>query len=124
MKNAILGLRTAIYQVSDLSAATEWYTKAFDTRPYFNEPFYVGFDIGGYELGLQPQEHAAQKEESVVAYWGVDDVESRYAGWLDIGATGYEAPQEVGGGIIVAKVKDPFGNIIGLIHNPHFKVGS
>lgn len=119
----MLGLRTAIYQVGDIQAAKEWYTKAFGVAPYFDEPFYVGFEIGGYELGLQPEQTpTTDKVESVVAYWGVEDVEKEYSRLIELKATVFEEPQEVGGGIIVAKVKDPWGNIIGLIYNPHFKV--
>ena len=50
MKTTILGLRTTIYQVEDINSAKEWYAKVFEVQPYFDEPFYVGFDIGGYEL--------------------------------------------------------------------------
>jgi len=125
MKNKILGLRTTIYKVSDIDAAKVWYAKAFDTQPYFDQPFYVGFDIGGYELGLQPEERSSkEKEESVVAYWGVEDVEAEYNRFIESGASVHEPPQEVGEGIIVATIKDPWGNIIGLIYNPHFKVVS
>ena len=49
----ILGLRTVIYHVPDLPRAKEWYAKAFGVKPYFDEPFYVGFSVGGYELGLE-----------------------------------------------------------------------
>ena len=44
----MLGLRTTIYKVDDLAKAKEWYAKAFETQPYFDEPFYVGFNIQGY----------------------------------------------------------------------------
>jgi len=119
----ILGLRTTIYKVSDLQSATQWYTDAFQTPPYFNEPFYVGFEIAGYELGLQPEENAASnKIESVLTYWGVEDIETEYQRFLDLGATVHEAPTNVGGEIVVASVKDPWGNIIGLIYNPEFKL--
>jgi len=50
----ILGLRTVIYHVPDLQRAKAWYSTAFGVQPYFDEPFYVGFNIGGYELGLDP----------------------------------------------------------------------
>lgn len=50
----ILGLRTAIYHVPDLARAKAWYAEAFGVAPYFDEPFYVGFSVGGYELGLDP----------------------------------------------------------------------
>ncbi|MBD3582816.1 VOC family protein [Flavobacterium selenitireducens] len=118
----ILGLRTTIYKVDNLKAATEWYSKAFQIEPYFNEPFHVGFNVAGYELGLQPEENAsAKKIESVLTYWGVDDIESEYKRFIDLGATEHEPPTNVGGEIVVASVKDAWGNIIGLIYNPEFK---
>lgn len=121
MKNKILGLRTAIYKVSDIKRATEWYGKAFSCKPYFDEPFYVGFNVGGYELGLQPEEEpVAEKAESVLTYWGVNDIKSQYKRFLELGATTHEEPQNVGGEIEVATLKDPWGNIIGLIYNPGF----
>ena len=118
----MLGLRTTIYKVDDIRKATEWYTRAFETRPYFNEPYYVGFNIGGYELGLQPEENVPTgKGENVVAYWGVKNIQETCDRLIGLGATAHEKPQDVGGGIITATVKDPFGNVIGLIDNPHFK---
>ena len=120
MKNSILGLRTVIYKVTDLKAATTWYAKAFKTEPYFNEPFYVGFNIAGYELGLQPDE--AVTGTNVATYWGVEDINEAYAWFLELGATPDEAPQNVGGEIMVATVKDAWGNLIGLIYNPDFKL--
>ena len=123
MSNKILGLRTAIYRVTDMIAAKNWYAKVFETQPYFDQPFYVGFDIAGFELGLQPEdEFVADKKESVVAYWGVNDIESECRKFIEAGATEHEKPTEVGEGIIVASIKDLWGNIIGLIYNPHFKV--
>ena len=56
MKTSIGGLRTAIYKVGNIIEAKEWYSIVFKTKPYFDEPFYVGFNIAGYELGLQPEE--------------------------------------------------------------------
>ena len=119
----MLGLRTTIYKVGDIVKAKDWYSKAFNTIPYFDEPFYVGFNIAGYELGLQPEEHAmGEKAESVVAYWGVEDMDGSYQHFLDIGATENEPPTNVGGELLTATVKDPFGNVIGLIYNPYFKL--
>jgi len=119
----ILGLRTTIYKVADLKSAIEWYSKVFQTNPYFNEPFYAGFEIAGYELGLQPEETAAaSKAESVLTYWGVDDIESEYARFVELGAIPHEEPTNVGGEIVVASVKDLWGNIIGLIYNPEFRL--
>jgi lactoylglutathione lyase len=119
----MLGLRTTIYKVDDIETAKEWYTKAFGVKPYFDEPFYIGFDIAGYELGLQPDEvKAKEKKDNVAAYWGVDNVEKEYKRFIELGATGNEEPQNVGGSIVVATVKDPWGNVIGLIYNPDFKL--
>ncbi|WP_257957507.1 VOC family protein [Parapedobacter tibetensis] len=119
----MLGLRTTIYKVGDIKKAKDWYAKAFKTEPYFEEPYYVGFNIGGYELGLQPEENpTTDKEESVVSYWGVEKIQEVYDRLIDLGATENEKPYNVGGELTTATVKDPFGNIIGLIHNPHFKL--
>lgn len=116
----MLGLRTLIYKVSDLSKAKEWYSQAFGTKPYFDEPFYVGYNIGGYELGLQPIESSSSPGENSTTYWGVDDIKKEYQRLLDLGATSFEKPENVGGPIMVATVKDPWGNLIGLIYNPEF----
>ena len=120
MSTTILGLRTVCYKVSDIDKAKAWYTDAFKTDPYFDEPFYVGFNIAGYELGLQPDE--AVTGDNVVTYWGVNDIQAEYDHFLSLGATAHEAPQNVGGEIIVASVKDEWGNVIGLIYNPEFKL--
>src|SRR3981081_3371696 len=52
--NMFLGLRTAIYHVDDIEKAKAWYSEVLGTKPYFDQPFYVGFNVAGYELGLQP----------------------------------------------------------------------
>jgi len=118
------GLRSYIIKVPDLQKAKAWYIKVFRTEPYFDEPFYVGFNIAGYELGLHPEkEPILNKKENVFTYWGVDNVQSEYDRLIDLGAIGFEKPEDVGGDIITASVKDPWDNIIGIIYNPHFKLG-
>ena len=118
-----LGLRTAIYQVDDITKAKDWYTSILGFGPYFDEPFYVGFNVAGYELGLQPGGgDSAGKAEGVVAYWGVESAEAAMQRLLGLGATKHEDVQDVGDGIKVATVKDPCGNIFGIIENPHFKL--
>ena len=52
----ILGLRTVVYHVDDINKAKEWYAQVLGFKPYFDEPFYVGFNVNGYELGLHPAE--------------------------------------------------------------------
>jgi len=123
MSEKILGLRTCIYKVSDLNEAKKWYSRAFGTKPYFDEPFYVGFNIGGYELGLLPEE-GTRKEPAgnVLTYWGVEDIQKEYNSFLKLGAENHEEPHNVGGDVEVASVKDPWGNVIGIIYNPAFTV--
>jgi predicted enzyme related to lactoylglutathione lyase len=119
----MLGLRTTIYKVGDIGKAKEWYMKAFETEPYFDESFYVGFNIGGYELGLQPEENpVSEKAASVISYWGVENIKEAYTKLIALGATENEKPFNVGGELMTATVKDPFGNLIGLIYNPYFKL--
>jgi len=75
-KSPFLGLRTCIYKVANLAEAKNWYSKAFDTEPYFDEPFYVGYNIGGFELGLQSEEGSEiTKSENIETYWGVEDIQ-------------------------------------------------
>jgi len=118
----VKGLGTVIYHVPDLNRAKVWYEAAFQQKPYFDEPFYVGFNIAGYELGLDPnQSVAGAGRGGSVAYWRVEKIESAVQQFLEAGATDVTPVQDVGDGIKVATVADPFGNLIGLIENRHFK---
>lgn len=116
--NPFLGLRSAFYAAPDLAAAKDWYTRALGVAPYFDMPFYVGFEVGGYELGLLPDE----PPNSGGVAWGVADMDVAWTHLLALGATPVARPQDVGGGIRTARVRDPFGNVLGIIYNPHFRV--
>jgi predicted enzyme related to lactoylglutathione lyase len=119
-----LGLRTGMYHVADLQAAKKWYSEALGISPYFDEPFYVGFNVGGYELGLNPDlGNMHPGAGGSIIYWGVDNVQTEFDRLLTLGAKPHFQPEEVGGGIIHAAVIDPFGNILGIIYNPHFTLG-
>jgi len=119
--NMIAGLATVIYRVTDLDRAKAWYSSAFQQTPYFDQPFYVGFSIGGYELGLDPDPSGGKTGPGgSVAYWRVTAIDSAVGHFVASGAAVVAAAQEVGEGIKVATVSDPFGNLIGLIENPHF----
>jgi lactoylglutathione lyase len=116
-----LGLRTVIYHAPDLPVVKAWYIHALGIPPYFDEPVYVGFNVGGCELGLHPDEGAVSVGNNAVAYWGVADIDAAYRQLIERGATPASPVTDVGGDIKVASVKDPFGNVIGLIYNPHFQ---
>ena len=116
----IQGLRTVIYKVPDLAAAKAWYSRILGIEPYFSEPFYIGFQVGGFELGLDPDVGSTVPGGGVIAYWGVADAGAELERMLTQGAQAHDPVQDVGGGIRVAAVKDPFGNVFGVIENPHF----
>jgi predicted enzyme related to lactoylglutathione lyase len=119
-----LGLRTALYHAPDLDKAKAWYASLLGIEPYFDQPFYVGFNVGGYELGLDPDSSTTPGGKSgSVVYWGVANADASFKRALSLGATERTAVQEVGEGIKVATVFDPFGNIFGIIENPSFKAG-
>ncbi|HKR58396.1 MAG TPA: VOC family protein [Pyrinomonadaceae bacterium] len=117
-----LGLRTAVYYVNDIEKGKQWYSSILGFLPYFDQPFYVGFNVAGYELGLQPEEGSIVRANHAATYWGVESCEAALKHLLAKGAAANEDVQDVGGGIKVASVKDPFGNIFGVIENPHFKL--
>jgi predicted enzyme related to lactoylglutathione lyase len=122
-ESSMLGLRTVVYMVDDLGKAKEWYMKAFNAKPYYDTPYYIGFNIGGYELGLHPKEKANGTDNgTVLSYWGVEDIHKAYKSLIDLGAISHEKPNNVGGEIVLATVYDPWKNIIGLIYNPEFKL--
>jgi predicted enzyme related to lactoylglutathione lyase len=119
------GLRTVIYHAPDLEKAKAWYSEVLGVSPYFDQPFYVGFNVGGYELGLDPDASSTPGGNAgAAAYWGVADAEAAFRRLIESGATERSAVQEVGEGIRVATVFDPFGNILGVIENPHFKIAA
>ncbi|MEK6285288.1 MAG: VOC family protein [Acidobacteriota bacterium] len=117
------GLRTVIYHVNELDRAKAWYSSVLGIEPYFDQPFYVGFNVGGFELGLDPDMTGITTGAGgVSAYWGVSDCEAAFNRLLELGASAHSPVQNVGGGIRVAAVNDPFGNVLGVIENPNFSI--
>ncbi len=108
-------LRTVIYHVDDLEKAKTWYKNITGIDPYFDEPFYVGFNINGCELGLDPDFTNIENGNQSVAYWSVDDIEKTVTTLTANNATIILPITGVGEGIKAAVLKDPFGNAVGLI---------
>jgi catechol 2,3-dioxygenase-like lactoylglutathione lyase family enzyme len=113
----LLGLRTVIYPAPDLAASKTWFRTLLGFDPYFDEPFYVGFEVAGYELALLPVDG---ESDGPWTYWGVADIDVAMAALLRAGATVHEAVRDVGGDIRTASVHQPGGAIFGVIENPHF----
>jgi lactoylglutathione lyase len=106
-----------------MEEAKNWYTLVLGFGPYFDEPFYIGFNVAGYELGLQPMENTVKTpSETVNIYWGVADIDAEFQRLLQLGATSFEEPTDVGEGIKTAMLRDPWGNLLGIILNPHFSL--
>ena len=118
-----LGLRTVLYHAPDLEKAKQWYAQVLGAPPYFDQPFYVGFSVGGYELGLDANS-TARGAGGAVVYWGVTNAPAAFDRLISLGATAKSDVQDVGEGIRVAAVLDPFGNVFGIIENPHFALPS
>jgi catechol 2,3-dioxygenase-like lactoylglutathione lyase family enzyme len=113
------GLRTVIYPAPDLDQAKRWWTDLLGITPYFDQPFYVGFAVGGYELALMPD---ADPADGALVYWGVADVAGAVATATTAGCSEHTPVTEVGDGIVTATVRTPDNGILGLIYNPHFSL--
>ena len=100
--------------VSDLASAKALYSTLLGAEPYVDEPYYVGFKTDSVEVGLDPSGHRAG-HTGPVAYWAVEDLRTALEGLVAAGAEVLAEPRDVGGGRLVASVKDSDGNPFGLI---------
>jgi predicted enzyme related to lactoylglutathione lyase len=117
----LLGLRSGIFHVADIAAARAWYAELLGYEPYYDEPYYVGFDVDGFELGLDPDTaNIRPGAGGAVLYWGVANVDSVMARLVALGAVEVEPVADVGSGVRHAVVRDPFGNLLGILENPFF----
>ena len=117
-----LGLRTVIYGVGEIAEAKAWYTRLLEQEPYFDAECYVGFNVGGFELGLDPDARSVtSRADGVIAYWGVSDIAAQVERISAMGARQHGEVVDVGEGILMASFLDPYGNIFGVIENPHFQ---
>ena len=114
----LLGLRTLGFEVDELDAAKTWFAKALGVQPYFDQPFYVGFELHGSELGLMPRESADRYGPGGLAYWRVADIQAVHAQLIAAGATEDHAIQDVGDGVLISVVATPHGNLLGLVQQP------
>jgi len=110
------GLKTIIYPVKDLARAKTLYGKLLGVAPYADEAYYVGFRVGDHELGLDPNGHS-QGMTGPVGYWHVADINEHLELLFEAGAEAQQAIRDVGGGTLIATVKDADGNITGLIQS-------
>jgi predicted enzyme related to lactoylglutathione lyase len=111
------GIRTFIYPVKDIARAKTLYSKLLGVEPVVDEAYYVGFRVGDQDIGLDPRGHS-QGMTAPVGYWHVDDIKKHLRLLLDAGAQAQQEVKDVGGGKLIASVRDADGNVIGLIQSP------
>ncbi|MBL7259562.1 VOC family protein [Paractinoplanes lichenicola] len=125
---ALRGFTTVTFFADDLDAAREWYTRVFELEPYFvRDGAYLEWRVGDYEhefgilnAAYAPHPHSPAAAGAIL-YWAVDDVEAAYRRLLSLGATDHDKPTERGPGFVTASVQDPFGNILGVMLNQHYR---
>jgi predicted enzyme related to lactoylglutathione lyase len=106
-------LKTTIYPVKDIAKAKALYGTLLGTEPYADTPYYVGFRVGDHEIGLDPHGHS-QGMTGPISYLEVDDITATLKTLVDAGAVVQQEPKDVGGGMMIASVKDDDGNVTGL----------
>jgi predicted enzyme related to lactoylglutathione lyase len=110
------GIRTVIYPVKDLAKAKTLYRELLGVEPYMDEAYYVGFNVEGEDIGLDPHGHS-QGMTGPVGYWHVEDIKRSLKALLDTDAEAQQEVKDIGGGKLIASVKDTDGNVIGLIQS-------
>ncbi|WP_369241068.1 VOC family protein [Streptomyces sp. R21] len=111
------GLKTIIYPVKDLARTKPLFSALLGVEPYADEPYYVGYKDAGQDVGLDPNGHA-KGMTGPVPYWHVSDIRATLAGLVEAGAELLQDVQDVGGGKLIASVKDADGNLIGITQDP------
>ena len=110
------GIKTSIYPVRDLAKAKTLYSELMGVEPYMDDAYYVGFNVEGQDVGLDPHGHS-KGMTGPVGYWHVDDIKKSLKALLDVGAEAQQEVKDVSGGKLIATVKDADGNVIGLIQS-------
>lgn len=120
------GFATVSFYAADLAAAQAWYAEILGMDPYFVVPGYIEFRVGDYqhELGIIDSRYAPADSPAApggaIIFWHVDDLETTLRTLLAKGATEYQPITERGHGFVTASVIDPFGNVLGIMSNPHY----
>lgn len=130
-KHFLRGMATLNFWADDVAAARDWYTELFGVAAYFQRPdaanpAYIEFRIGDTqdEFGIIDRKYAPQAMQpgpgGAILLWHVDDIEAAFARLKELGATEYEPITKREADFITASVIDPFGNILGIMYNPHY----
>ena len=107
------GVKTIIYPVKDVNEAKTLFRKLLEVEPYADQPYYVGFKVGDQDIGLVP----SNPEAGMTAFYHVDNIKNSLQVLIDGGGTVIQDVKNVGGGRLIASIRDKDSNIIGLIQN-------
>ncbi|MCT7373748.1 VOC family protein [Chelativorans salis] len=108
------GIKTVVYPVRDIAQAKTLYRELLGVNPHTDQAYYVGFRVGDQEIGLAPSGH----ETGMTAYHHVDDIEQSLKSLVAAGGQIQQEAKNVGGGRLIATVKDADDNVIGLLQDP------
>ena len=108
------GVQIVIYPVKDAAQAKAQFTELLGVEPYADTPYYIGYKVGGQDIGLDPQGH----QSGAVTYYKVGDIKGSFQKLLDAGAETVEEIRDVGAGRLVGSARDASGNLIGLFQDP------
>ena len=111
------GMQLLVYPVTDIAQAKRLFSTLLSVEPYADAPYYVGFRVGDQEIGLDPNGHS-KGMTGPIGYWPVDDIKKSLQSLLDAGAQPQQEVMDVGGGKLIASVKDQDGNLLGLMQLP------
>jgi predicted enzyme related to lactoylglutathione lyase len=98
-----------VYPIKDVEKAKTFYKKFFAVEPYVDSPYYIGYKVGDQEIGLDPN-----SQSGPIAYIDVQDIKSSLQEMIAAGGVVVQDVKEVGGGLMIAQVKDTDGNVVGL----------
>ena len=102
-------IKLIVYPVKDIEKAKTFYNKFLDAEPYVASPYYVGYKIGNLEVGLDPNSKVGP-----IAYTDVKDIKSSLQAMVKVGAQVVQDVKNVGGGLLIAQIKDIDDNVVGL----------
>jgi predicted enzyme related to lactoylglutathione lyase len=105
-------VKIVVYPAKDLEASKKVFKAFLGVDAYADSPYYVGYKAENMEVGLDPH------GEAVIIYTEVDDINGHLQSLLDAGAQVVQDPKDVGGGMLIAQVKDASGNVVGLRQMP------
>ena len=107
------GIKTVIYPASDLARAKATFSVVLGAAPDMDESYYVQFNVNGQVIGLDPHGHRG----GAIVYYHVTDIKGTLQALLEGGAQVDQDVKDVGGGRLIASVKDADGNLIGILQD-------